>query len=72
MIENAFNTRFKCIVTGAKHEAPAKRKQTKAPERHTQTSAQRTSKLIASRTVGINIYPQSDSDRRATFSKAAI
>lgn len=70
MIENAFNTRFKCIVTGAKHEAPAKRKQAKAPER--QTPAQRTAQLIAKRTDGINIPPQSDSDRRASFSKAAI
>lgn len=72
MIENAFTTRFKCIVTGEKHEAPKQRKYIEVQKRHAASVEERTAALIAPRKDGISIYPPSDSDRRASFSKAAI
>lgn len=72
MIENAFTTRFKCIITGEKHESPKQRKYIEVQKRHSASVAERTARLIAKRTDGINIPPQADSDRRASFSRAAI
>lgn len=43
-----------------------------AEQKKAESAAERTARLIAKRTDGINIPPQSDSDRRASFSKAAI